>query len=199
MTPAEVHGTATFYDMFFTHPVGRHLVSICTNIACLLNGGFELLEHAEGNLGIKPGATTEDGEFTLEEVECVALCGDAPCVAVNWRYFGNVTPQNFDTLVEDLMAGRLADTVPPHGTLNRVRRDITAWANAAADRREPPPAPPSSAQAGISAPSPAPTEKPAGSPEPQPAGEKAAEADAPAQAGAVEDSGEGESETGDRA
>jgi NADH-quinone oxidoreductase subunit E len=193
ITPAEVYGTATFYDMLFTHPVGKHLVSICTNIACLLNGGFELLEHAEGTLGVKPGTTTDDGEFTLEEVECVALCGDAPCVAVNWRYFGGVTPQKFDTLVEDLRGGRLADTVPAHGTLNRVRRDITAWAGAADDVRDAPPAPSSPAQGGTS--SPAPTDKPSGSPEPQPAGEDAAEVDAPAQAGAVEESGEGESES----
>jgi NADH-quinone oxidoreductase E subunit len=195
ITPAEVYGTATFYDMLFTHPVGKNLVSICTNIACLLNGGFELLEHAEGSLGIRPGTTTEDGEFTLEEVECVALCGDAPCLAVNWRYFGNVTPQKFDSLVDDLRAGRLADTVPPHGTLNRVRRDITAWAGAAADQRDAPAPPPSPAQGGTPAPSPAPTEKPTGSPEPQPADAQAGAVDAPAQAGAVEESGEGESES----
>src|SRR5207244_8010491 len=55
LTPAEVRGTASFYDMLFLEPVGRHLVSICTNIACLLNGGYELLEHAEEKLGIKAG------------------------------------------------------------------------------------------------------------------------------------------------
>src|SRR5256885_2756117 len=83
LTPAEVYGTATFYDMLFTEPVGRHLISICTNIACLLNGAYELLEHAEESLGVKAGATTPDGEFTLEEVECLALCGAAPCLTVN--------------------------------------------------------------------------------------------------------------------
>src|SRR5205814_3603967 len=91
LTPAEVYGTASFYDMLFTEPVGRHLIAICTNIACLLNGGYELLEHAEDRLGIKAGATTPDGHFTIEEVECIALCGQAPCLAVNWRFFGNVT------------------------------------------------------------------------------------------------------------
>ena len=124
LTPAEVYGTATFYDMLFTHPVGRHLVSICTNIACLLNGGYELLEHAEASLGVQSGATTPDGEFTLEEVECIALCGDAPCLAVNWRFFGSVTPVGFDALVADLRDGRLAEQVPPHGTLCRVRRAV---------------------------------------------------------------------------
>lgn len=124
LTAAEVYGTATFYDMLFTHPVGRHLVSVCTNIACLLSGGYELLEHAEQALGVRAGGTTEDGELTLEEVECLALCGEAPCLTVNWRFFGNVTHERFDALVADLRAGRLADQVPPHGTLCRVRRQV---------------------------------------------------------------------------
>jgi len=124
ITPAEVYGTATFYDMLFTEPVGRHLVSVCTNLACLLNGGVELLEHAEASLGVAVGGTTHDGEFTLEEVECIAFCGAAPCLAVNWRFFGSVSPDTFDELVDDLRTGRLADEVPPHGTLCRVRRDV---------------------------------------------------------------------------
>jgi NADH-quinone oxidoreductase subunit E len=132
LDPAEVYGTASFYDMFFTHPVGRHLVSVCTNLACLLNGAEELLEHAEARLGVAPGGTTADGEFTLEEVECIAFCGAAPCLAVNWRFFGNIGNDDFDRLVEDLAAGRLADDVPPHGTLNRVRRQVGLMAGAAA-------------------------------------------------------------------
>ena len=124
LTPAEVYGTASFYDMFFTHPVGTYLVSVCTNIACLLNGGYELLEHAEEHLGIQAGGTTPDGAFTLEEVECIAPCGNAPCLTVNWRFFGDVTDEQFDELVDDLPAGRLSETVPPHGTLSRVRRTV---------------------------------------------------------------------------
>ena len=124
LEPAEVYGTASFYDMLFTHPVGRHLVSVCTNLACLLNGAQELLEHAEARLEIAAGGTTADGEFTLEEVECIAFCGAAPCLAVNWRFFGDVSNDDFDRLVDDLAAGRLADDVPPHGTLNRVRRRV---------------------------------------------------------------------------
>src|SRR3954470_4651807 len=124
LTAAEVYGTATFYDMFFTHPVGRHLVSVCTNIACLLNGGYELLEHAEERLGVKAGGTTADGKFTLEEVECIALCGNAPCLTVNWRFFGDVTDQKLDQLLEDLRADRMSAEIPPHGTLSRVRRAV---------------------------------------------------------------------------
>ena len=124
LTPVEVYGTASFYDMFFTHPVGKYLVSVCTNIACLLNGGVELLEHAEERLGVQAGGTTADGAFTLEEVECIGLCGNAPCLTVNWRFFGDVTDESFDGLVDDLAAGRLDETVPPHGTLSRVRRTV---------------------------------------------------------------------------
>jgi NADH-quinone oxidoreductase subunit E len=122
LAPAEVWGTATFYDMLHTEPVGRYLVAVCTNIACMLQGAYRLLEHAEDHLGVAPGGTTEDGMFTLEEAECLALCANAPCVTVNWRFFGDVGPGGFDQIVEDLRAGRLDAEVPPHGTLCRVGR-----------------------------------------------------------------------------
>ena len=124
LTAAEVYGNATFYDMLFMEPVGRYLIAVCTNLACMLTGGYELLAHAETRLGVAPGRTTPDGLFTLEEVECIAYCGAAPCLAVNWRYFGNVTGDDFDRLVDDLASGRLDDQVPPHGTLCRVRREV---------------------------------------------------------------------------
>jgi NADH-quinone oxidoreductase subunit E len=129
LTPAEVRGTATFYDMLFTEPVGKYLISICTNIACLLCGGYELLEHAEDTLEVASGGTTADGVFTVEEVECIALCGNAPCLTVNWRFFGDMTAEKFDRLVDDLATGQLDDTVPAHGTLCRVRRSVGLVAN----------------------------------------------------------------------
>jgi len=122
ITPAEVLGTASFYTMFKREPVGTYLISVCTNIACLLDGGYELLEHAEASLGVKPEGTTADGMFTLEEVECLALCDQAPCLQVNYRFFGPVTPNGFDQLCEDLREGRLSRDVPPHGVLNRETR-----------------------------------------------------------------------------
>ena len=131
VTPAEVRGTATFYDMLHTEPVGTHVVSVCTNIACLLTGALELLEHAEQSLGIRAGGTTVDGAFTLEEAECLADCDRAPCVQVNHRYVGAQTPETFDRLVDDLRAGRLADDVPAHGTLVRVRRTVGLQADRA--------------------------------------------------------------------
>jgi NADH-quinone oxidoreductase subunit E len=121
-SPADVRGTASFYEMFHLEPVGTYVVSVCTNIACLLRGGEELLEHAGKTLGCSVGATTADGLFTLEEAECLADCGVAPVVQVNHRYVRTTTPEAFDALVEDLRAGRLEHDVPPHGTLIRVRR-----------------------------------------------------------------------------
>jgi NADH-quinone oxidoreductase subunit E len=124
VTAAEVRGTATFYDMLHTEPVGTYVVSVCTNIACLLGGALELLEHAESSLGIRHGGTTPDGVFTLEESECLADCDRTPCVQVNHRYVGGQTAESFDQLVADLRSGALSDTVPPHGTLVRVRRSV---------------------------------------------------------------------------
>ncbi|MDE3083512.1 MAG: NAD(P)H-dependent oxidoreductase subunit E [Acidobacteriota bacterium] len=121
-TPAEVRGTASFYDMFHLEPVGRYVVGVCTNIACLLRGGEELLAHASQVLGCAVGGTSDDGLFTLEETECLADCNIAPVVQVNHRYVRTTTPEAFDGLVEDLRAGRLDHDVPPHGTLIRVRR-----------------------------------------------------------------------------
>ena len=122
VSEAEARGTATFYDMLHTEPVGTYVLSVCTNIACMLGGALELLEHAESALGTRAGGTTPDGVFTLHEAECLADCDRTPCVQVNHRYVGAQTPESFDRLLDDLRAGRLADTVPPHGTLVRVRR-----------------------------------------------------------------------------
>jgi NADH-quinone oxidoreductase subunit E len=122
LAAVEVKGTASFYDMFHFEPVGKYLVAVCTNIACMLQGAYRLLEHAEDRLGVSPGGTTEDKLFTLEDAECLALCGNAPCLTVNWRFFGDVDLDRFDAIVDDLRNGRLDEEVPPHGTLSRVRR-----------------------------------------------------------------------------
>jgi NADH-quinone oxidoreductase subunit E len=122
VTAAEVRGTATFYDMLHTEPVGRYVVAVCTNIACILDGATELLAHAEARLGIRVGATTEDGLFTLEESECLADCDHPPCVQVNHRFVRTTTAAQFDQLVDELAAGGHAEDIPPHGTLVRIRR-----------------------------------------------------------------------------
>ena len=126
ITPAEVLGTCSFYEMFKREPVGRYLINVCTNISCQLLGGEELLHHVEDVLGVKAGNTTDDGLFTVEDVECIAACTEAPCLQVNYRYWHRITHDQFDQLVDDLRAERLADEIPPHGTLARVRQAIPA-------------------------------------------------------------------------
>lgn len=125
VTPAEVRGTASFYEMFTFAPVGRYVVNVCTNISCQLMGGEELLAHASETLGIAPGATTDDGLFTLEDVECIAACTEAPACQVNYRYFHDVSNDDFDRLIDDLRTRGRAE-VPEHGTLGRVRQQIAA-------------------------------------------------------------------------
>jgi NADH-quinone oxidoreductase subunit E len=116
-TPAEVLGTASFYEMFKLHPIGRYCVNVCTNISCQLLGGEELLHHAEEALGIRAGGTTADGVITLEDVECIAACTEAPAIQVNYRYFLQVSAADLDQIIADDRSGALAEHVPDHGTL----------------------------------------------------------------------------------
>ena len=153
-TPAEVYGTGSFYEMFKFEPVGTYVVGVCTNIACLLLGAEELLEHCEQSLGVHPGGTTADGAFTLEDVECIAACTVAPCIQVNYRYFPSQTPESVDRLFADLRAGRLRDEVPPHGTLARVRQHVEAsrWAGSGGTPPRTPDVAPGPALAGAASP-----------------------------------------------
>lgn len=134
LTPAEVLGTCSFYEMFKREPVGRYVINVCTSISCHLLGGDELLDRCAEHLGVKPGATTHDGVFTLQAVECIAACTEAPCLQVNYRYFSRLSLDDADRLLDDLGAGRLTDRVPAHGTLSRIRQQIPAdrWAGTGA-------------------------------------------------------------------
>ena len=82
-SPSRAEEVATFYVMFHTHPLGRHLVEICTNVSCCLSGGERIFEHLKRKLGVKNGGTTPDGRFTLREVECLGSCGTAPAMLVD--------------------------------------------------------------------------------------------------------------------
>ena len=125
-TPAEVLGTCSFYEMFKREPVGRYVINVCTNISCQIMGGEELLHHLEDTLGIRSGSTTPDGMFTVEDVECIAACTEAPCLQVNYRYKHRITHDEVDAMLDDLRAGRLDEEIPAHGTLARVRQQIPA-------------------------------------------------------------------------
>ena len=122
-TPSEVLATCSFYEMFKRSPGGTYRVNICRGISCHLLGADELIEHASETLGVPVGGTTADGKVTLEAVECVAACTEAPCLQVNYRYVGGVGAGDFDRLVDELRNGGRPG-VPPHGTVATVRQRI---------------------------------------------------------------------------
>ena len=107
-----VEETLAYYSMLRRKPMGKHHVQICTNVACMLRGGTELLESAKKRLEIGNKETTADGVFSLEEVECIGACTGAPALQVNYDFFENVTPLKFDRLIEDLDAGRKTTPEP---------------------------------------------------------------------------------------
>ena len=123
---AEVFGTASFYVMFKFEPLGKYLINICGTMSCALLGAEELMHHAEERLGIKMGSTTADGKITLERAECQAACTEAPCLQVNYRYRYRVTPDQLDSLIDDLSAGNLSSEIPAHGVVASVRQHIPA-------------------------------------------------------------------------
>ena len=104
LSPAYVRGVATFYTMYNKRPVGRHLVQVCTNISCNLCGADEVLAAFLECTGTELGETSEDGDFTVIEAECLAACGFPTCVQINSRYFENVTPADIPKIVEHLRA-----------------------------------------------------------------------------------------------
>lgn len=99
----QVYEVATFYSMFETEPCGRHHVSVCTNVSCMLRGGEELLQHVERRLGIRVGESTPDGRiFLKQEEECLAACCGAPMMMVDHVYHENLTPEQVDEILEGL-------------------------------------------------------------------------------------------------
>jgi NADH-quinone oxidoreductase subunit E len=102
VTPLQVDEVVGYYSMLHTKPQGKVHVQVCTNISCLLTGGEELYEHASKTLGIGNKETTPDGQFSLEEVECMGACSWAPAIQLNYDFHHNVTPEKFNKLIEDL-------------------------------------------------------------------------------------------------
>ena len=105
LTPAYCKAVASFYDMFHLEPVGKHLVEVCTNVSCALVGAQSVLEAFEGQLGIKAGETTDDGEVTLRAVECFGGCGWGTVVAVDHRYREPVRADDVPAIVEEVRRG----------------------------------------------------------------------------------------------
>ncbi len=103
MPPIAVYEVASFYSMLETDKVGRHSISVCTNISCMLNGSDTIMQHIEKKLGIKEGESTEDGRYHLkQEEECLAACCGAPMMMVDHVYHENLTPEKVDEILEKL-------------------------------------------------------------------------------------------------
>jgi len=98
----QVDEVVGYYSMLHRKPLGRHHVQVCTNISCLLRGGEELYEHASKSLGIGNKEVTPDGQFSLEEVECIGACSWAPAIQINYDFHHLVTPEKLDALIAEL-------------------------------------------------------------------------------------------------
>jgi NADH-quinone oxidoreductase E subunit len=105
LPPAQVEAVASFYDMLHLAPVGKHLVEVCTNLSCALVGAQQVLEAFEEGLGVAPGETSEDGEFTLRAIECAGGCGQAVVVVLDEVYREPVRPEDVPAIVEELKRG----------------------------------------------------------------------------------------------
>ena len=103
MPAIAAYEVATFYNMYDTQPVGRHKITVCTNLPCALHGAIEIAEHLKNRLGVGFGETTEDGRYTLKEGECMGACGDAPlCLHNNHKMHTHLTPGQVDELLDNL-------------------------------------------------------------------------------------------------
>jgi NADH-quinone oxidoreductase E subunit len=119
---AEVAGVATFYTMYNKEPVGRHRIEICHNVSCMVLGAEELIHHCEHRLGISAGETTPDGMFTLDRVECLGACCNAPAVQIGSRYYEDVTIPQMDALIEELKTREFSEVVhPPQAKLPEMK------------------------------------------------------------------------------
>ncbi|HSJ56642.1 MAG TPA: NADH-quinone oxidoreductase subunit NuoE [Anaerolineae bacterium] len=102
LTSTFVGSVASFYTLIHTAPVGRHKVYVCTNISCSLLGGEHILKYIGGKLGVLPGGTTADGQFSLFEVECLGSCGTAPMMQIDDTYYENLTEEKVDEILAGL-------------------------------------------------------------------------------------------------
>lgn len=102
MPPISVYEVASFYSMYELKPVGRHKICVCTNVSCMINGSDRIVDHLEKRLAVRLGETTQDGRFTLKEVECLGACGGAPMMQVGKQYYENLTPEILDSILDGL-------------------------------------------------------------------------------------------------
>src|SRR5229473_1499494 len=120
LRPVQVEETLEYYSMLHRKPMGKHHVQVCTNVACMLRGGYDILEQAKKRLEIGHKEVTRDGVFSLEEVECIGACTGAPAIQVNYDFYENLTPLSFDRLIEDLDKGKRPE---PQGVISGALHD----------------------------------------------------------------------------
>lgn len=101
VSPSRLEGVATFYNLIFRHPVGRHVIMICDSISCFLTGYEEIVSHLKTSLGINFGETTEDGRFTLLPICCLGNCHNGPAMRVGENYHGQLTPERVDEILAE--------------------------------------------------------------------------------------------------
>lgn len=100
LSPAELDGVATFYNLIFRKPVGRNVIMVCDSVSCWIMGCNRVRDHLCQRLGIDPGGTTPDGRFTLLPIVCLGACDHAPVMMMNWELHEDLDPQKIDTLLE---------------------------------------------------------------------------------------------------
>jgi NADH-quinone oxidoreductase E subunit len=120
MAPIRVYEVATFYSMYNLKPVGKHHVQVCTTTPCWLRGSDEVLDACKKRLGIEPGETTADGNFTLDEVECLAACVNAPMIQIGDDYYEDLDAESVTQILDDLATGK----TPTPGS--QVKRQTSA-------------------------------------------------------------------------
>lgn len=102
VAPLQVEEVIGYYSMLHRKSLGKYHIQVCTNISCLLTGGEELFEHTCKKLGLRNKEVTADGQFSVEEVECMGACSWAPAIQVNYDFHHYVTPEKLDQLIESL-------------------------------------------------------------------------------------------------
>jgi NADH-quinone oxidoreductase subunit E len=107
----DIWEVATFYSMINTEPVGKYHLQICRTLSCKILGADKITEHCANRLGIKAGETTDDGQFSLSEVECLGSCGTAPMLQIGFDYYENLTPEKVDELIEKCRSGQITNGV----------------------------------------------------------------------------------------
>lgn len=105
----DVRNVLSYYSMLRTRPAGKYNVQVCTNISCMIVGGYDILDHCKAKLGVGHKGVTPDGLFSLEEVECIGACCWAPAMQVNYDFHENLTPAKVDAILDDYAAGRGKD------------------------------------------------------------------------------------------